>query len=218
MPFRDRTEAGRSLANALAAYRHQDTIVLAMPRGGVPVGREIALALQAPLDLIMVRKIGVPFQPELAMGAVAEGEEALVERNDSVIRAARIGPAEFDRVLKMEIRELERRRRTYRGDRPRAAIANKVAIVVDDGLATGASARVALEAVRRSNPARLVLAVPVAAADPLQEIRSYADEVVCLEQHEPFHAIGAYYDDFRQVSDQHVMEVLAETAAPQHRT
>ena len=212
MPYRDRTEAGRRLADALVAYRNQDTIVLAMPRGGVPVAREIALALHAPLDLIIVRKIGVPFQPEVAMGAVAEGEEPLVERSLDVIRAAGITPAEFDEVLAMEAHELERRRRLYRGGRARAAAANKVAIVVDDGLATGASARAALKSVRRWNPARLVLAVPVAATDSLRDISSYADDVVCLEQHEPFYAIGGYYDDFRQVSDREVQDLLAETA------
>jgi len=209
MTFRNRTEAGQRLAGALAGYAHEPAVVLALPRGGVAVAAEIAAALQAPLDLVLVRKIGVPRQPELAMGAVVDGSEPLVVRNEDVIALAGIGESEFQAVRDRELIEIERRRRRYLGERPRAEIADRVAIVVDDGIATGATTRAALRATRLRRPRTLVLAVPVAPTDSLAALRAEADEIVCLEDHEDFGALGFYYADFRQVSDQEVIDILA---------
>lgn len=213
MSFQDRTEAGRQLAAALARYRDRQPVVLALPRGGVPVAAEVAAALAAPLDLIMVRKIGVPFQPELAMGAVVDGPEPLVVRNEDVIRSAGIGEAEFDAACKRELAEIERRRRCFLGDRPPVEVAGRTAIVIDDGVATGATTRAALRAVGKRGPERLVLAVPVAPTSSLPELRGEADEVVCLEDHEWFGAIGLFYADFSQLSDQQVIDILARFPA-----
>lgn len=216
MPFRNRTEAGQKLAAALAHYRGRDPIVLALPRGGVPVAAEVAEALGAPLDLIMVRKIGVPVQPELAMGAVVDGAAPLIVRNEDVIFSGRISDGEFDAACQRELVEIERRRRRFRGDRPPAPVAGRAAIVIDDGVATGATTRAALRAVRRRGPETLVLAVPVAPTSALPELRNEADEVVCLEDHEWFGAIGLFYDDFSQLSDQQVTDILARfPAGPQ---
>jgi len=209
MPFKNRAEAGQQLAAALAAYRGQRSVVLALPRGGVPVADPIATALEAPLDLILVRKIGVPSQPELAMGAVVDGAAPLTVRNDDVIRMCGISEAEFAEERDSQLAEIDRRRAAYLGDRPRAEIAGRVAIVVDDGIATGATTRAALEATRQRRPSRLVLAVPVAPTDTLATLRAFADEIVCLEQHALFGAIGVYYADFRQVLDGEVIDLLA---------
>jgi len=210
MPFRDRTEAGRHLAAALAAYRGRGVVVLALPRGGVPVAAEVAAALGAPLDLVLVRKIGAPFHEELAMGAVADaaGQPCTV-RNEDVIAMLGVDEAMFDAVRAGQLDEIERRRIAYLGDRPRAEVAGRIAIVVDDGVATGATTRAALRAVRRQRPAKLVLAVPVAPADTLDELRFEADKVVCLEAYPAFGAIGFYYADFRQLSDGEVTGTLA---------
>jgi predicted phosphoribosyltransferase len=197
------------LAVALAGYRGQQPAILALPRGGVPVAAEVAAVLNAPLDLILVRKIGVPFQPELAMGAVVDGKTPITVRNDDVIRLSRINESEFKSVCDRELAEIERRRQRYLGSRERAEIAGHTAIVIDDGIATGATTRAALRATRMRNPKRLVLAVPVAPTDTIAEMRSEADDVVCLEDHEFFGAIGLYYADFRQVSDQEVIDMLA---------
>jgi putative phosphoribosyl transferase len=213
MSFRDRTQAGRKLAAALARYRHQQVVVLALPRGGVPVAAEIAAALGAPLDLVLVRKIGVPQQPELAMGAVVDGAQPLVVRNEDVIAAAEISRAEFDAVCADELAEIERRRQRYLDRRPRVDVAGRIAIVVDDGVATGATTRAALRATRQRKPAKLVLAVPVAPAESLAAMREEADEVVCLEDHELFGAIGCYYADFHQISDAEVIATLARFPA-----
>jgi predicted phosphoribosyltransferase len=209
MPFRDRKDAGRRLAAALAGYRDRRPVLLALPRGGVPVAAEIAAALEAPLDLILVRKIGVPFQPELAMGAVVDGAAPVVVRNDDVIDLAGIEESEFETICKQELDEIERRRRRYLQARKRAKVAGRTAIVVDDGIATGATTRAALRATRLRNPARLVLAVPVAPTDTVAALRDEADEIVCLEEYEAFGAIGYYYSDFRQVSDEEVIAQLA---------
>jgi putative phosphoribosyl transferase len=209
MPFRDRSDAGRRLAGALARFKDVQPVILALPRGGVPVAAEIAAALDAPLDLILVRKIGAPTQPELAMGAVVDGDPPLVVRNDAVIRLARVSEAEFQAACARELAEIERRRRRYLGDRPRVAIAGRTAIVVDDGLATGATTRAALRAVRASDPRRLVLAVPVAPTDALAAMRDEADETVCLKDHRQFEAIGRFYADFHQVTDAEVIAALA---------
>jgi predicted phosphoribosyltransferase len=208
MPFKDRAEAGRKLALALAGYRDQLPVVLALPRGGVPVAAEIAAALEAPLDLVLVRKIGVPFQPELAMGAVVDGGSPIVVRNEDVIRLAGLSEAEFEAVRDSELIEIDRRRQRYLGHRERVEVAGRTAIVVDDGIATGATTRAALRATRLRKPQRLVLAVPVAPSESLAAMREEADDVVCLESHELFGAIGFYYKDFRQISDEEVISIL----------
>ena len=208
MPFRNRSEAGRKLAVALAGYKEQQPVVLALPRGGVLVAAEVAGALEAPLDLILVRKVGVPFQPELAMGAVVDGGAAIVVRNEDVIAHAGIEDAEFTAACDSELAEIERRRELYLGNSEPAEIAGRTAIVIDDGVATGATTRAALRATRLRHPLRLVLAVPVAPTDSLAELRAEADDVVCLEHHEMFGALGYYYRDFRQIADGEVVEIL----------
>jgi putative phosphoribosyl transferase len=218
MSFRDRRDAGRKLAAALTRYQNRHAVVLALPRGGVPVAAEIAAALLAPLDLVLVRKIGLPQQPELAMGAVVDGGHPLVVRNEEVIALGGIDQTEFEAVCQRELAEIERRRQRYLGGRPRVDVTGRVTIVVDDGIATGATTRAALRATRLRNPSRLVLAVPVAPTESLAAMREEADEVVCLEDHESFGALGYYYADFRQISDREVIETLArfpdrETAA-----
>jgi predicted phosphoribosyltransferase len=209
MPFRNRIDAGRRLAATLFHYKEQHPVVLALPRGGVPVAAEVAAALGAPLDLILVRKIGVPYQPELAMGAVVDGPEPLVVRNEDVIRMSGVSEEEFTHVRDHELAEILRRRARYLGNRPHPDIDGRVVIVIDDGVATGATTRAALRAVRNQNPRRLILAVPVAPTETLRELAGEADEIVCLEDHERFIAIGGYYADFRQISDEEVTESLA---------
>jgi predicted phosphoribosyltransferase len=208
MPFKDRSDAGRKLAKALAAYKDQHPVILALPRGGVPVAAEVAAALHAPLDLILVRKIGVPIQPELAMGAVVDGGAPIIVRNEDVIRLAGIDETEFKAICDSELAEIERRRQRYLGGRERINIDGKTAIVIDDGIATGATTRAALRATRMRNPKKLVLAVPVAPTDSLAALRSDADEVICLEDHEFFGAIGFYYRNFNQIADDEVIEML----------
>jgi putative phosphoribosyl transferase len=209
MPFRDRADAGHKLASALRKFKGQEVVVLALPRGGVPVAAEVAASLHAPLDLILVRKIGVPGQPELAMGAVVDGADPHVVRNEDVIGLAGVTEQKFAEIRDRELSEIERRRQNYLGDRPRADVTGRVAIVIDDGIATGATMRAALQAVRPRGPKRLVLAIPVAPTETLVELQNEADEVVCLEDHEAFGAIGFYYRDFRQVEDREVSEILA---------
>ncbi len=208
MSFKDRSDAGRKLAKALAGYKDQQPVVLALPRGGVPVAAEVAAALDAPLDLILVRKIGVPFQPELAMGAVVDGGAPIVVRNEDVIQLAGIDEPQFKAISDSELAEIERRRQRYLGSRERVDVGGRTAIVIDDGVATGATTRAALRATRMRNPKRLVLAVPVAPTDNIAALRSDADDVICLEDHEFFGAIGTYYADFSQVSDEEVIELL----------
>jgi putative phosphoribosyl transferase len=208
MPFKDRADAGRKLAAALAAYKDRQPVVLALPRGGVPVAAEAARALAAPLDLILVRKIGVPFEPELAMGAVVDGGTPLAVRNEDVIGLAHVGEAAFKAICDRELGEIERRRERYLGSRERTDVAGCTAIVIDDGVATGATTRAALRATRLRKPKSLVLAVPVAPTESLAALRADADEVVCLEDHEYFGAIGAYYADFSQVTDEEVIAIL----------
>ncbi len=208
MIFRDRTEAGKRLAAALAPYRGQSVVVFALPRGGAPVAAPIAEALQAPLDLVLVRKVGAPGQPELAMGAVADGGAAVVVRNEDVIQMAGVSQAEFDAACKAEFAEIERRRKAYLGGRPRAAVEGRVAIVVDDGVATGATTRAALRAVRAGRPKSLVLATPVAPPDALASLREECDDIVCPEIHSEFGAIGRFYADFRQIEDAEVIAIL----------
>jgi putative phosphoribosyl transferase len=210
MSFQDRTDAGRQLARALAGYKGQQPVVLALPRGGVSVAAEVAAALDAPLDVILVRKIGVPFQPELAMGAVVVGDEPLIVRNEAVIRHAGIGEAAFQAVCDSELAEIERRRQRYLGGRERIEVAGRSAIVIDDGIATGATMRAALRATRLRKPKKLILAVPVAPTDSLAVMRREADEIVCIEAHADLGAIGYYYSDFRAVPDEAVIALLAQ--------
>jgi len=208
MRFRNRADAGRRLAKALASYKKRQPVVLALPRGGVPIAAEVCAAVSAPLDLILVRKIGVPFQPELAMGAVVDGSAFVVVRNEDVIQYANIDEATFNAIRDTELSEIKQRRQRYLGTRDRVEIAGRTAIVIDDGVATGATMRVALRAVRARKPQRLVLAVPVAPASAVASLRSEADDVICLEDHDFFVAISDYYADFRQVSDQDVVDIL----------
>jgi putative phosphoribosyl transferase len=208
MSFKDRSEAGRKLAKALAAYKDQRPVILALPRGGVPVAAEVAAALHAPLDLILVRKIGVPIQPELAMGAVVDGGAPIIVHNEDVMRLADIDETEFKAICDSELAEIERRRQRYLGNRERVDVGGRTAIVIDDGIATGATTRAALRATRMRNPKKLVLAVPVAPTDSLAALRSDADEIVCLEDYEFFGAIGGYYLNFNQVADEEVIEIL----------
>ncbi len=217
MPFKDRSDAGRKLARALVQYKDHEPVILALPRGGVPVAAEVAAALKAPLDLILVRKVGVPFQPELAMGAVVDGGTPLIVRNEDVISITGIDEFEFKAVCDAELAEIERRRRRYIGNRERVEVSGRTAIVIDDGVATGATTRAALRATRMRNPKRLVLAVPVAPMDSIAALRGEADDVVCLEDHEFFGAIGAYYANFRQVSDEEVIEILKQFPVPKRK-
>jgi predicted phosphoribosyltransferase len=209
MPFKDRAEAGEKLAAALSGYKDQQPVILALPRGGVSVAAQVANALAAPLDLVLVRKIGVPFQPELAMGAVVDGDTPTVVRNEDVIRLAGIDDAAFTSVCDAELAEIERRRLRYLGGRERVDVRGRTAIVIDDGIATGATTRAALRAVRARSPKKLVLAVPVAPTESIETLRHEVDDIVCLEDHEFFGAIGFYYRDFRQVTDDEVIEALA---------
>lgn len=208
MDFRDRSDAGRRLAKALSSYKDRHPVVLALPRGGVPVAAEVAAALDAPLDLILVRKIGVPTQPELAMGAVVDGAAPIVVRNEEVIELSGTTADEFDAACARELAEIERRRQLYIGERARAEIADQVVIVIDDGIATGATTRAALQAIRNRKPKELVLAVPVAPPDTITKLRGEVDALICLETPELFGAIGYFYRDFRQVSDQEVVAIL----------
>ena len=211
--FRDRSEAGRLLARELERYAgRDDVVVLALPRGGVPVGYEVAKALGAPLDVFVVRKLGVPGHRELAMGALASGGALVLD--EGLIRSLRIGKAEIEQTLAAELRELERRERAYRDGRELPELAGKTAILVDDGLATGSTMRAAARAVRKHRPTRIVVAVPVAAAETCDEFRAEVDEIVCAVTPRPFHAVGLWYDDFSQTSDEEVRELLAQAAEP----
>ena len=213
--FRNRRDAGRRLATRLAPWRDDEPIVVGLPRGGVPVAAEVAEALSAPLDVVVVRKLGVPFQPELGMGAI--GEDGVRVLNDEVVRAAGVDAAELAEVEALERRELERRARRFRGDRPALSLAGRTVIVVDDGLATGGTARAAVEVVRAHGARRVVLAVPVAPADTLAALGVVADEVVCLEVPEGFSAVGQWYADFTQTSDAEVERLLDSAAAREPR-
>lgn len=208
MPFADRTEAGRRLAAALEPYRADAPVVLALPRGGVPVAAEVARHLEAPLDILLVRKIGVPTQPELAMGAVVDGAEPVVVRNEDVIRLARVSAAEFDRAQEAEMREIERRRMRYLAGRRPLDVAGRTAVVVDDGIATGATVRAAIGGLKQRKAKTIVVATPVAPPDTVARLREEADDVVCLEEPANFGAIGFFYLDFRQLSDEEVVATL----------
>lgn len=209
LPIPDRVAAGRMLAARLGAYRgRRDVIVLALPRGGVPVAFEIARALPARLDLMLVRKLGLPSHRELAMGAIAAGGIRVL--NEDVVRGYGIAPATLEDVAAQEGRELERRNRAYRGDRPLPVLAGQVVILVDDGLATGATMRAAIAAVRHQRPAEIVVAVPLAPPGTVAELGRLVEHVVCPHTPEPFYAIGQWYVDFDQTRDEEVLALLHE--------
>lgn len=209
-PYADRSEAGADLARHLSAYADRDdVVVLGLPRGGVPVAAAVAAALRAPLDVLIVRKLGLPGHSELAMGAIAGvGEGIEVVRNTDVLSRAHISPEAFDEVSRREATELRRRERAYRGDRPAAAIHGRTVIVVDDGLATGATMRAAATAVRRGEPARLVVGVPIGAPRTCAQLAAEVDEVICPWQPDRFWAVGQGYHDFRQTEDAEVQRLL----------
>lgn len=209
--YANRVEAGRMLAEKLASRNYENPVVLALPRGGVPVAAEVAKTLGAPLDLLLVRKIGVPWQPELALAAVVDGPEQDVVINENVWRSAQVSDDEFEQLKAREIEEMDRRRTTYLQGRQRVKVEGATAIVVDDGIATGATVRAALKALRRGKAKKLVLAVPVAPPDTLARLQQEVDEVVCLQAPEPFYAIGAFYQDFTQMSDDDVIAILDQS-------
>lgn len=205
--FRDRTDAGRLLARALTAYAGRpDVLVLGLPRGGVPVAYEVARALRAPLDILLVRKLGAPGEPELAMGAIASGGVRVL--NEGVVRMLGIPDTAIDTVTARERRELNRRELLYRGDRPAPAIQGKTVILVDDGIATGATVRAAIALVRQRQPAAVVVATPVAPASTCEELRADVDELVCLMEPEAFLAIGFWYESFPQTTDDEIRLIL----------
>jgi len=213
MTFANRKEAGRRLAFMLTTYAgREDLIVLGIPRGGVPVAYEVAMELGARLDIFVVRKLGVPWQPELAFGAIATGGVRFLDRE--IIESVGLSEAEIERVTAKEQQELERRERIYRGGLPALALQGKTVILVDDGIATGASTRAAIAALRQHGPAHIVLAAPVAPASTCRRLRSEVERLVCLEAAESFYAIGQFYEDFSQLSDEEVVALLhsAQTA------
>lgn len=208
MIFRDRQDAGRRLAGALGAYAgRNDVIVLALPRGGVPVAFEVAQALGAPLDVFVVRKLGVPGMAELAMGAIASGGTRVLNRE--VVASFGISDETIERVARVELEELDRRERLYRGNRPPVDLQGRTVILIDDGLATGSTMRAAIEAVKQHGPARMIVAVPVAAPETARALRPEVDELMVLETPPGFFAVGAYYDRFDQVGDEEVRTLLA---------
>jgi predicted phosphoribosyltransferase len=214
MIYRDRTEAGERLAERLTDYANRvDVLVLALPRGGVPVAYEVARALRAPLDIFLVRKLGVPGHEELAMGAIATGGVRVL--NEDVVDYLRVPGEVIDAVAADEQRELERRERLYRGTRPAPDVRGKTVILVDDGLATGSTMRAAAAALRQQHPARIVVAVPVSAPETCDEYRMGVDEIVCAVTPEPFQAVGLWYEDFSQTTDDEVRSLLTRFTSGQ---
>jgi predicted phosphoribosyltransferase len=206
MIFRDRADAGRQLAGKLSAYKDMGAYVLALPRGGVPVAYEVARALHAPLDVFVVRKLGVPGHEELAMGAIASGGVRVL--NEDTLAQLGIDDATLKAVTQTELEELRRREETYRGGIPAPDVSGRPVILIDDGLATGASMYAAVLALRARSPSKIIVAVPVAPADTCANIARYVDEMVCVATPEPFRGVGAWYDDFRQVTDDEVGDML----------
>ena len=210
-PFRDHREAGRLLAAKLAAYANRpEVLVLALPRGGVPVGYEVARTLKAPLDVFIVRKLGVPGHEELAMGAVASGGVRVL--NDEIVGALRIPEYVIDKVAAKEQQELARRERIYRGNRNAPDVRSRTVILVDDGLATGATMLAAIKALRQQQPARLVVAVPTAAPETCEELKAEVDDVICAVTPRPFYGVGLWYEDFSQTTDEEVRNLLSLSA------
>jgi predicted phosphoribosyltransferase len=212
MLFRDRSDAGRKLAAALQEFRDRNCVILALPRGGVPVAAEVARSLRAPLDIVLVRKIGAPGHPELAVGSVVDGDVPIIVRDPELLRVTGTSQREFEEICARELAEGERRRKLYLGARAPLPLAGRTAIVIDDGLATGNTMRAALQAARQRGPAELVMAVPVAPADTIARFRDAADRTICLATPEPFAAVGQFYADFAQTSDQDVIALLARFA------
>jgi predicted phosphoribosyltransferase len=211
MLFRDRTEAGRILTRSLVRYADDpNVLVLALPRGGVPVAYEVAQALHAPLDVFLVRKLGVPGQEEMAIGAIATGGVCVL--NDDVVRTLGLSEEDVDAIVAKEEQELRRRERAHRGDRPPLSVRGRTIILIDDGLATGSTMRAAVEALRERQPARIVVAVPVGAPETCAEFEDVADEAICACTPQPFYAVGIWYRDFSQTSDEEVRELLRRAA------
>ena len=212
--FLDRYDAGRRLAAALSSYANQpDLLILALPRGGVPVAYEVARALHAPLDVFLVRKLGFPGHPELAMGAIASGGVRILDRQ--LIGMYGVPAREIERVTAAERREMERRERLYRDGRPAPDVRGRTVILVDDGLATGSSMRAAVEALREEGAKKIVVAVPVAAPDTCEAMKEEVDEIVCAVTPEPFRAVGLWYADFSETTDEEVRQLLSQATAPQ---
>jgi predicted phosphoribosyltransferase len=211
--FEDRLDAGRKLGARMLKASLHEPIVYGLPRGGVPVAAEVARSLGAPLDIVLVRKLGVPFQPELALGAVVDGAESETVLNDDVVAATGVTPKEIDEIRAREEKEIERRRAVFLKGRARPDPKGRDAIVVDDGLATGATALAAIHALKRRGAARVILAVPLAPSDAVVRLAREADEVICLEKPEPFWGIGAWYGDFHQLDDAEVTAALDAAAA-----
>ena len=208
MSFIDRQNAGNRLADLLEKYRRDDVVVFALPRGGVEVALPIALRLSAPLDLLLVRKIGAPHQPEVAMGAIVDGDHPAIVRNEDVVRYAGVSETTFQELADQALKEIERRRHLYLAGRSPAPVAGKTAIVVDDGVATGATLKAALMGLKASKPARIVVAMPVAPVGFSAELQSDVDEFICLEELCPVGAVGAHYAHFDQLSDADVIRLL----------
>ena len=210
-PFADRAEAGQVLAEKLEGYAGKDdVIVLALPRGGVPVAYEVATALGVPLDVFLVRKLGAPGHEELAMGAIASGD--VVVMNDDVVKAMKVSDEVVEAKIASERQELARRESAYRDDRPPLHLEGRTVILIDDGLATGSTMRAAVKALRRQRPAKIVVAAPIGAASTSAEFQTIADEVICAMTPEPFRAVGLWYDDFEQTSDEEVRDLLARAS------
>jgi putative phosphoribosyl transferase len=210
-PFRNREQAGQILSERLKHYANRsDVVVLALPRGGVPVGVEVAAALRAPLDVFVVRKLGAPQQPELAMGAIASGGVRVL--NDEVVHVLNLSNEAIERVAEVERRELERRERLYRDNRRFPDLTDQVVILIDDGLATGSTMRAAARAVRQHRPGRIVVAVPAAAAETCEELTHEVDEIVCVITPEAFRAVGLWYEEFPQTTDEEVRDLLARSS------
>ena len=211
MMFNDRREAGQRLGEVLLAYRDEQPLVLGLPRGGVVVAYEVARMLKAPLDVIVARKIGAPGQPELGIGAIAPGDTLVVD--PYIVRVLGLSEEDIRQLAEREQRELERRIRLYRGDKPMPDVTGRTVIVVDDGLATGVTARAAMRSLRKQHPRKIILAVPVCAPDTAEALKKEADEVICLFAPPDFRAVGLWYRDFSQTSDEEVIELLQKARA-----